>query len=336
MRDARGRALRLLTGVGFLFFVLFAVAVRQAASAYDGLVTGALPVGLALLCWGTAAWLRAADRARRAWMALGLCTWLLGLGMMALWVRPSVADAVPMTERMIREALHAELQPIEIPNCQLERFGEPHDGGYLVCANLLGSVKAVYSYGISGYDKWGCDMARRLNVRTHQYDCFDLTRPQCAGGVTVFHAECIGPSRSTDEAGHVFDTFENQFARNGDGANHVVVKIDVEGAEWQTFLETPPAVFERIDQLIVEFHGVKREHYVTAVRRLKQFFVVGNLHMNNYACWGGLEPWPTWAYEVLFVNKRLAVAGKPRAVPFHPLDAPNKAGVEDCQTVSGR
>src|SRR5262245_15887939 len=56
-----------------------------------------------------------------------------------------------------RQQLFDLLQPVALANCQLERFGEPHDGGYLMCRNLLEDVGAGYSYGISGYDQWGCD-----------------------------------------------------------------------------------------------------------------------------------------------------------------------------------
>lgn len=267
----------------------------------------------------------------------------LAIGVLATRLRPSIGGFgavnrparvyVPMSAEQVRAALLAELQPVELLNCRLERFGEPHDGGYLMCGNLLESVKAGYSYGISGYDQWGCDVARRLNVRVHQYDCFNLEKPVCADGVTVFHAECIAPSRSVDDGGRVFDTFERQFASNGDGAKRVVVKIDVEGAEWRTFLDTPSQVLDRIDQLVVEFHGVDREHYLAAVRRLKEFFFVGNLHINNYACQPGLDPFPAWAYEVLFVSRRIGLAGGPRSPAPHPLDAPNKPTAADCQPI---
>jgi hypothetical protein len=271
--------------------------------------------------------LRPSPRLRRPLLVLGVVlSAAIVAGVIAVWMRP-------MTPEDVRAALFAELQPIELRNCRLERFGEPHDGGYLMCADLLGSVKAGYSYGISGYDQWGCDVARRLNVRAHQYDCFNLEKPRCDGGVTVFHAECIGPSPSTDEAGRIFDTFEHQFASNGDGAKRVVVKIDVEGAEWDTFLQTPPTVLRRIDQLVVEFHGVDQEHYLAAVRKLKRFFFVANLHINNFACRPGLDPFPAWAYEVLFVNKRIAVAGKRRRAASHRVDAPNKPGAPDCQVI---
>jgi hypothetical protein len=243
-------------------------------------------------------------------------------------------DAIPKAPRQIRRALFTELQPVEVVNCRMERFGEAHDGGYLLCSNLLGSVEAGYSYGISGYDQWGCDVARKLKVRVHQYDCFNLDKPVCADGVTVFHAECIGPSPATDDAGRIFDNLARQFASNGDRGKHVVVKMDVEGAEWETFLKAPPQVLKRIDQLVVEFHGVDKPQHLAAIRRLKEFFVVANLHSNNYACQPGLEPFPAWAYEALFVNKRIAVAGKPRPPGPHPLDAPNKRGAPDCQVVT--
>ena len=83
-----------------------------------------------------------------------------------------------------RQVLFEEIQPVKLSNCQLERFGEPNDGGYLLCANLLGDVKSAYSYGISGYDQWGCDVSTRLRVRVHQYDCFNLTRPSMLEGET--------------------------------------------------------------------------------------------------------------------------------------------------------
>jgi hypothetical protein len=310
---------------------------------------GAPPLIVALACLGGAAYRHGSDRRRRLWVGVGACCGLSAAAVLALWVRPSLAGAVrpeSRTERAhvllnlpadrLRAALHAELQPVGLSNCRLERFGEPNDGGYLMCGNLLGSIASGYSYGISGYDQWGCDVARRFNVRVHQYDCFNTTRPACAGGITVFHPECVGPSRRTDEGGRLFDTLESQLAGNGDGANRVVAKIDIEGAEWDTLLRTPSAVLTRIDQLVVEFHGVGQEHQLAVVRRLKEFFVVAHLHVNNYTCSARIDPFPGWAYEVLFVNGRIATVGGAASISPHPLDAPNYSGIADCQTPTSR
>ena len=114
--------------------------------------------------------------------------------------------------------------------------------------------------------------------------------------------------------GRVFDTIANQFAKNGDGSKRIVLKIDVEGAEWDSLLSAPDEVLEQIDQMAVEFHWmedenfrwVQDEKYLRVVQRLRQFFEVAHIHFNNASCIGGLAPFPTWAYEVLFVSKRLA------------------------------
>src|SRR5262245_54724820 len=241
-----------------------------------------------------------------------------------------------------RHALFEMLQPVALSNCRLERFGETHDGGYLMCANLLDAVESGYSYGISGYDQWGCDTSSRFDIPIHQYDCFDTNVPECRNGHTVFHAECVA-DRSKREGGRSFDSIVNQIARNGDAGKRLVLKIDVEGAEWDSFAATPDEVLQRIDQLAVEFHWVHddehdqwvpdSEKYVRVVSRLKEFFHVAHIHFNNFSCVTGLEPFPAWAYEVLFVSKRLGVldiVAKPQG-PLS-LDAPNNPKIADCQT----
>src|SRR5882724_4738151 len=75
----------------------------------------------------------------------------------------AVRDLTAAREAMARQDLFTALRPIKLSNCTLERFGEKNDGGYLLCANLLGAVQSGYSYGINGYDGWGCDVSSKLN-----------------------------------------------------------------------------------------------------------------------------------------------------------------------------
>ena len=233
----------------------------------------------------------------------------------------------------MRQRLLEELQPVALANCQLERFGERNDGGYLMCANLLDGVQAAYSYGISGYDGWGCDISRRTRVRVHQYDCFDLRQPGCPGGDVLFHGECVDGTRHVEE-GRIFDTLQNQFGTNGDATNRLVVKMDVEGSEWETLLRTPNEILDRIDQLTIEFHGVDEPRFIVVVQKLKELFFVAHRHFNNFGCDSGRRPFPTYAYEVLFVSRRLGVLDPSGTVTLpHPLDAPNNPHTPDCQAV---
>lgn len=259
----------------------------------------------------------------------------VGLGATSAWRlwRPAAPAVTRDLVAFMRQQLWAALQPVTLANCDLQRFGEAHDGGYLVCANLLPGVAAGYSYGISGYDGWGCQVATTLRVPVHQFDCFDTRQPACAAG-TVFHAECVG-TEPVEIEGRRFDSMARQMAANGHTGARVVMKMDVEGAEWNAFLTASDATLDQIDQLIIELHGNGEARFLQAVHRLKAHFEVANLHMNNYACTGGQAPFGAWAYEVLFVNKRIAtVSPTPRATPFHRLDAANAPEQPDCQVAA--
>jgi hypothetical protein len=232
----------------------------------------------------------------------------------------------------VQEALLEELQPVQLTNCELARYGEPHDGGYLMCANLLGDVEAGYSYGISGYDQWGCDISTSLGVRVHQYDCFDTRQTSCPTGDLAFHAECVAGATFVDADGRPFDTLERQFARNGDSIRQLVVKMDVEGAEWDSLAALPEPLFDRIDQLAMELHGVHEERFLAVVRRLKQHFHLVNVHYNNHACDPSAAPLPAWAVEVLFVSKRLGTLDPSGRRPEpSPLNTPVNPALPDCQ-----
>lgn len=270
---------------------------------------------------------------RAAWIALAMCEvaiillLLVPLGGVRASRADDAAGPADVEARLLRE-----IQPVKLANCQLERFGEANDGGYLLCGNLLGGVSSGYSYGISGYDGWGCAISRKLAVRVHQYDCFDLTRPACHGGMTTFHGECVGEDRGLKE-GRIFGTLAEQIAANGDAGKRLVVKMDVEGSEWDSLLGAPEQVLQRIDQLAIEFHGFDRARFLKVVHKLKRMFHVAHLHWNNYSCQSDSEHFPAWAYEVLFVSKRIARVDPTAVVTLpHPLDAPNRPGTPECRS----
>lgn len=233
--------------------------------------------------------------------------------------------------KQIRQSLHAAIEPVTVTNCELKRFGDAHDGGYLFCGNLLTEAQVAYSYGINGTDDWGCQISESLKVAVHQYDCFNTTVPSCPRGDTRFHAECVGPEPSTLD-GLPFDSVSNQVSRNGDAGKRLVMKMDVEGAEWQSLVTTPDVALNAIDQLAVEFHDVEEPAFLATIERLKQFFHVAHVHMNNFGCGPGFEPFPSHVFEVLFVSKRLGrIDPSVDARGPSPLDAPNTTTFADCQ-----
>ena len=209
--------------------------------------------------------------------------------------------------RELREIILAELQPVALKNCTLKRFGSANDGGYLMCENLIAPLDAAYSYGVGTNDDWGCEVSRRYHVPVHEYDCFDPARPTCEGGRFVFHNECIG-DRSGYRDSRFFDTLENQISKNGDTGRHVIIKMDIEGGEWESLLTAPDELLASIPQLAMEMHGFDNPKILEVLRKLKRNFYLVNLHFNNWSCTSRAAPLPAWAYQVLWVNKR---------IPFH-------------------
>ena len=244
----------------------------------------------------------------------------------------AVAGWYVATTWQLRRAVLAELQPVALKNCALERFGSANDGGYLMCENLLENLDAGYSYGVGRNDDWGCEVSRRYQVPVHQYDCFDPARPTCESGSFVFHHACLGP-RAEERDSRVFDTLENQIRSNGHEGRQLVLKIDIEGAEWDALAAAPDDLLASIPQVAMELHGFDDRRILEVLRKLNRHFYLVNLHFNNWSCtwWGA--PFPAWAYQVLWVNKRIAEIDPsvPVPAPMSPLNAPDATMRPDCQ-----
>jgi hypothetical protein len=268
---------------------------------------------------------------KRAWTVLGLA--LVAAVSIHLW-RSSPLNR--WRAYRTRVAMAEELQPVALENCTLKRFGSVNDGGYLLCDDLSDGIQSAYSYGVGENDDFGCDVSKRYGVPVHQYDCFDPAQPTCEGGVFDFHKECVGTAPQLDRLPH-FDTMEHQIAKNSDLGKRLIVKVDIEGAEWDSLLAAPDSVLDQIDQMPMEMHGVDEERHLRLVRRLKEKFHLVNLHFNNQACSSASSPLPAFAYQVLWVNKRLGVVDEsvPVPAPSSPLNAPDRPELPECQLSAG-
>ena len=245
---------------------------------------------------------------------------------------PTATAKIPEDVARRRAELAEELKPVTLSNCEGLRIGSANDGGYAMCGNLLGGIKTAYSYGIGGNDDWGCQISTTHKVPVHQYDCFTPASAPCARGKMQLNVECVGPTTESKD-GRAFDTLVRQIARNGDTGKPMVVKMDIEGAEWQSILAAPDSLFDAIVQMPMELHGVDAPEVLEGLRKLKRHFYLVSVHFNNYKCSDEYAPFPNFAYQVLLVNKKVGVVGPPKTgVPTIESElAPDNKDAPECK-----
>lgn len=218
------------------------------------------------------------------------------------------------------------------PCNHLERFGEDNDGGYVMCTDDLDhGLVAAYSYGINGFDGWGMQVASRYHISLHEYDCTNSKQPSpCEGCAVHFHSECIKSAKDTSHQPN-YETLSQQLSANDNllaASGSLLLKIDVEGAEWKVFADEAPNLLKKFREIVVEYHGFQHvdqhELYLRAVQNVERAgFAVAHLHgNNNEAMWNFDEFKIPQVLEVTYIQK--SVEGCASAIQYRsPLDQPN-------------
>jgi hypothetical protein len=217
------------------------------------------------------------------------------------------------------------------------RFGEAHDGGYLMCMDGFKDkkVKAAYSFGVEHHDQWSEDVAKEFGVTVNQFDC-TVDSSDCKG--CKFFKKCItsadglhpGP-KGKENDWSVLQALQNTSqSKATDGS--LLLKMDIEASEWPIFASEPSDTLKKFGQLLVEFHWLEKEdkhvEYLQAIKNiLAAGFKVAHLHGNNF---GGMYTVESRTIpnvlEVTFVTGSARSGGCSSIQDYQSLDAANNAG----------
>ena len=187
------------------------------------------------------------------------------------------------------ERFYCELKNVlkirRVENNSFIRIGRMGDGGYIMVDEFdIGRGGVAYSFGISNEISWDADMAKR------GYDVFmyDMTIEKLPYENEKFHFFKEGIGGVKDEAKSL-DTLDNFIARNGHQNNsNMILKMDVEGAEWN-FLETVSAgTMRKFEQIVFEFHDLTSpktfaamERIINLIDKINVTHTLVHLHGNN-------------------------------------------------------
>ena len=166
------------------------------------------------------------------------------------------------------------------------RVGNPYDGGYVMLDDFCTGDFIAYSFGISNDVSWDSDMADKgfeIYMYDHTIDNLPLS-------IDNFHYFKQGIAQKPNPE-ELLDTLDNFILQNNhQNCNNMILKMDVEGCEWEVLNNIKSDTLNKFDQIVLEFHNVIRacddknaEAKINALKKLNKTHKPVHLHGNNCA-----------------------------------------------------
>jgi hypothetical protein len=179
------------------------------------------------------------------------------------------------------------MRPYSIIGQKKIRLGRFNDGGYVMIDDFA-DIDAAYSLGINDDVSWDLDIARR-GIPIYQYD-HTITGLPHQHPLFNWEKTCI--SGLADPANGV-ESLETLIEKNGHrNATNLILKCDIEEAEWLLLRETPGHVLRKFRQIVIEIHHMQylaedehADNVRAAITNLTASHKVVHVHANNFAEW---------------------------------------------------
>ena len=174
--------------------------------------------------------------------------------------------------------LYQFLVPKKVVGKNLKLIGPRHDGGYVLLDDFE-NISIAYSVGIDHEISFDKALAGK-NIDIYMYD---HTINSLLYNNPKFHWTKKGISGISNKNNET-ETLEEMLEENGHiNEKNMILKIDVEYAEWQALLDTPEEILKKFKYITIEFHFRKElEKYFQVLKKLYQTHQVIYLVCNNY------------------------------------------------------
>jgi hypothetical protein len=224
------------------------------------------------------------------------------------------------------------LTPFDIDKPKI-RIGPRGDGGY-VLVDDIGPEQAVVSYGIGAEYRFDLEFAEAghdVFMFDHTIDMPHPPHPR----LHFFKEGAAGQSRPDEMLYSIADHLRRHRIR----AERLIVKMDVEGAEFEALTAVPDDLLAQFEQIVVEVHTLNRlqdagyrDKFCALFRKLNRIFTLFHVHSNNFAGTAGISlvggmPVPR-IMELSYVRAR-SVSRRPSGTLYPTaLDFPNVGGTD--------
>lgn len=227
----------------------------------------------------------------------------------------------PADDRLRQVA--ALIRPMTAEGLELVRVGGNHDGGYVMANDF--TVGGAISVGVGPDVTWDQAVAAR-GIPVAMFDPTVRKLPDSVAQGRFFKvgiggAEPIPGYRTLPGLVELAG-----FSRNSD----LLLKVDVEGAEWESIAALEGSDLEQYRQMAFEFHGLKglknakQGELITAVlEKLARNHIPIHVHANNYDELVRFDRnWFPNSVEVTYVRKDVLGQPVPAAKIASELDRP--------------
>jgi tetratricopeptide (TPR) repeat protein len=223
------------------------------------------------------------------------------------------------------------LAPNRVQGFHKARFGSAHDGGYVMIVDFTG-VAAAFSFGIANDANWDADVANH-GVPVYQFD-HTIDAPPISRRDLIFTKARIVAVPA--QGAQTIDELVERYGSPGKAS--LILKIDIEGDEWDVFDSASETALSCFAQIVGEFHFLgyimtDSRFYEKALRvfkKLTRTFGVVHVHATNshngHSVGNVMVP---YLLEITFANRhRYSLAATDEIFPG-PLDAPNNPNSPD-------
>lgn len=160
------------------------------------------------------------------------------------------------------------------------------DGGY-VMADDFEKITAVLSLGIGAEVSWDIEIADR-GIEVFQFD-HTVDAPNEVAGNPRLHFHKMGIAGKTDPTARMKSLPDVLSEELSEHTGDLILKIDIDGYEWEVFTDMPNEVLQRFRQICIEIHNPlarpgqrgRRLRNLAVLRKLSRYFRPVHLHANN-------------------------------------------------------
>ena len=238
-------------------------------------------------------------------------------------------EELALKEYLAIQRFHSCLKTKNVVGKSLVRLGNNRDGGYLMVDDF--DVEGIaYSFGIGTNVTWEEDIA------DHGYDVYMYDHT--IGGICGVSEKChffrIGLADTVIHGDDLTELDELLSCNGHKESSRMILKIDIEGAEWGFLKMVSHQCLEKFDQIVLELHGLCQlstlDEKIQCLEKINKGHQVIHVHPNNNGKVIYLEG---KAYcdllEVTYANRNRYEFQETRTRLPHELDYPCLTNVEE-------